>query len=242
MRTPDITYTVGDRLPVLTRTMNVDSTPVDLTGYTVLLKVRAVDGSVDLVSGTCIPDPDQVTYTGRVTYAFTAGDMTALPAGTYVAWFTMTTAGLVLTVPNDGFLTLEVLAPQSAVWSYTGNPASRIVDAVRFLIDDTDSSSPKINDNEIEFLLAARGSNTYYAAADAAEFLAAKYSAKAGVSKTVGDLTLAHSIGGQATEYRNLARTLRARGAVLTAGVPIAGGAADRDPIFSIGMTDVNPL
>lgn len=237
MRTPDITYKLGDRLPVLTRTFSVDGTVVDLTGFTVKFKVRTLTGTTDLVDGSCTIDPDPTT--GRVTYALTALDVAALPAGTYAARFVATSAtSLALTIPNDGFLVFSVVATTSAVWSYTGNPAGRSLDAVRLLINDTNPSSPKINDAELLWFLSNRADNVWWAAADAAEQLAGQYAALAGVKKQVGDLTLDRQINGAATEYRKMATALRAKAVIMNGFTLEAGGSTTVDKIFSVGMFD----
>lgn len=241
MRTPDITLKAGDRLPVISRTIKVDGTAVDLTGYTVAFRVQALTGGSLLVDQTATIDADPTT--GVVTYALTAADAVALgTAGTYAAWFEATISSTTLTAPNDGFLVLEVLdSGADAGWSYTGDPANRTIDEVRFLINDTNPDDPKIRDAEIEYLLSARGSNTLYAAADAADQLSAQYAATAGLTKKVGDLELSRQAGAQSTEYAKLAMRLRNRAAVLSGGVLSAGGSSGTDPIFSVGMMDSDP-
>lgn len=38
-------------------------------------------------------------------------------------------------------------------WSYSGNPAASAIDKYRFLISDTDSTEPVLQDEEIQFIL-----------------------------------------------------------------------------------------
>jgi len=44
-------------------------------------------------------------------------------------------------------------------WTYTGNPAVRILDRYRFLVGDTDERAPIMQDEEIQFLIEQYGHN-----------------------------------------------------------------------------------
>lgn len=59
-------------------------------------------------------------------------------------------------------------------WSYSGDPMSDEMDAVRFLVGDTDSGDPLMQDEEIEHLLD-RFITPYQAAVQACRVLAAKF-------------------------------------------------------------------
>lgn len=102
-------------------------------------------------------------------------------------------------------------------WTYSGDPSSTNLDAVRFLIGDTDTNDQQLQDAEVEWLLTENGS-VYNAAAAGCETLAAKYARK--VDKAVGDLRLAAQQ--KFEHYRDLAVTLRSRTAKLA--MPFAGG------------------
>jgi hypothetical protein len=132
--------------------------------------------------------------------------------------------------------------------TYGNDPAGNNVDAVRFLTKDTSTSSAVNSDEEIQWLLDAHPS-VYYAAAAAAESIAASYADQVKVnSKSVGDLSIASgdAIGSRVREYRNLADKLRLQAAMRT--TPFTGGisrsvkSANRQnddwdkPSFSRGM------
>lgn len=89
-------------------------------------------------------------------------------------------------------------------FTYSGNPGSSDRDAVRFLIQDTDSTDPLMQDAEIDWLLA-QVTNVYQAAHDACYALGAKYARLADQSKSVGDLSLSLSYGSMSERYIGLA-------------------------------------
>jgi hypothetical protein len=94
-------------------------------------------------------------------------------------------------------------------WSYSGNPSDSNLDAVRFLCGDVDTNNQQISNEEITFLLTAWNSNTYLAAAFASDGIAAKLSAKADLSRSVGDLSISTQYGSQAKVYMERAASLR---------------------------------
>lgn len=60
-------------------------------------------------------------------------------------------------------------------WSYSGDPSSSSTDAVRFLLGDTDSTNElTVSNEEIGWLLNEWDQNVYFAAAAAAEQMAAQ--------------------------------------------------------------------
>lgn len=106
-------------------------------------------------------------------------------------------------------------------WSYSGDPASSSRDEVRFLTGDTDSTEPKLSDEEIYYLLTLWGDeDTYLVAAAAAEQMAASaasflsYTAD-GVSLTLSDLQ---------SKYLTMAQALRDQRVRLNRPEPYAGG------------------
>ena len=88
------------------------------------------------------------------------------------------------------------------------DPTSGDRDKVRFLIQDTDSTDPHLQDAEINYLVSVWG-NVYRAAAYAAEAIAAQYSHKTNYSRSIGDLSISESYSESATQFRELAKTLR---------------------------------
>ena len=133
--------------------------------------------------------------------------------------------------------------------TYTNDPSGRTIDQIRYLIDDKDcipETDALLSDEEIQYEIDSN-SSAYFAAASAAESIAAKYASDP-KSKTVDDFTLSYGDTGRSKTFGDLARRLRARGA--TKVVPYAGGlskadkatmVADTDrvqPVFTIGMDD----
>ena len=102
-------------------------------------------------------------------------------------------------------------------FTWTGDPASSNLEAIRFYIDDKVEATAKFNDAEINYAYAQEGS-ILGAAAMLCEQLAAKY-AESALSRSMGpmriDLTnLAKSYEIKATKFRNRAQAY---------GAPFAG-------------------
>ena len=117
--------------------------------------------------------------------------------------------------------------------TYSGDPSASDVDAVRFLVGDTDDSGFVLSDSEINFLLTTEGS-IYAASAQAALTMAAAFGRKA--DKSVGDLSIRYS--DRREHYLELSTQLgdqvASKGSALTG---ITGGrGAERDPLFWLGM------
>lgn len=114
-------------------------------------------------------------------------------------------------------------------WSYSGNPAESPSDEVRFLIGDTDSTTPEVSDEEIAYILQMHGDpgatyGNYAAAAVLAQAIASKYAKKA--DKSVGGLSIQYkqkfdNYMALAEKLRDFART-GPTGAVI--GPPMIGG------------------
>lgn len=128
-------------------------------------------------------------------------------------------------------------------WSYTGDPSGSSKDAVRFLIQDVNSSKPLVQDEEIEWALTQEA-NLYTAAAAICDSLVAK---AGGVKfKKIGELAISYD----PHFYSILSGKLRARGAgnqlPYVGGISIADKMAlqaDPDwvaPRFATGLDD-NP-
>lgn len=151
-------------------------------------------------------------------------------------------------------------------WTYEGSPftvpytAQSLVDSVRFLIADVDSSDPQLLDGEIQGLLTINSSDTtsngfpiqgvvydpYAAAIGACLNLSARYTRKA--NRSVGDLSI--QSGSIAKNYRDLIPELRRQSLRQNPAMPYVGGISLGDmetdeqnddinqPNFSIGMDD----
>ena len=136
-------------------------------------------------------------------------------------------------------------------WTYSGNPSASALDAIRFLIGDTDTNDPLISNEEIAWVNSeASGSSSgttalYDAAYRSCLFVASKLARLA--DKSIGDLQV--SMSQKAQGYLRQSQELKAlaqrHGGVPT---PYAGGISisDKDidednsdsvrPYFSTGQ------
>lgn len=119
-------------------------------------------------------------------------------------------------------------------WSYTGDPLSSPIDAIRFLIGDTDSTEPQLQDEEIAFLVTTwRNKGTmYWAASQAAETIAAKYTREIALSSDSQTLDLSQL----SQKYMTLAEQLRSKHWQLLAGgnVDVGGITPGQQPDPSV--------
>lgn len=106
-----------------------------------------------------------------------------------------------------------------STWNYSGDPSTSDLDAVRFLIGDTDQTDRLLLDSEINWAISQEGS-LYAAAARAANAIAAKFSREA--DKWVGDLKIVASQ--RSKQYENLAKSLSQRGMLSVASASFGGG------------------
>lgn len=74
-------------------------------------------------------------------------------------------------------------------WNYSGDPSDSDLDAVRFMIGDTDTSDQQLSDAEVNFLLASY--SVTVSARIALRRIIAKYVRY--VDKSVGDLKISYS-------------------------------------------------
>jgi hypothetical protein len=211
MLTADIVMRQGDRLPVIQRTFELDGTPVNLTGYSVTFKAQpAAGGALSINTSATIVS----AVAGTVSYTFSSGDA-SLTAGYYLCRFVGTSGSGTISAPNDGWLTMLVVgdsAEEIVEWSYSGDPSARPVDTVRFLIGDTDSTDKQLSDAELAWYLVQTDGNVYQAGARACEQVAAKFSRLAGISRSVGDLSISRSGNEQAKAYAELAKSILRQG------------------------------
>lgn len=111
------------------------------------------------------------------------------------------------------------------MWSY--DPASLGVstaterkNSVRFLVGDTDTTDPQIQDEEIEFALGQVGQNVYLAGSFVAETIAAKF---ARLVTSEVDRTLRVRYSDMQAQYGALSRGLREQ-ALRIGGLGISAG------------------
>jgi prophage antirepressor-like protein len=90
---------------------------------------------------------------------------------------------------------------------------------VRYLIGDVDSDEQLAQDEELEYCMASN-SSIYYAAAQAAEAIAARFAKE--VAKTVGPLS--RNLGERSVQYEALAKRLRSTAGRKTATAPLLFG------------------
>jgi len=106
-------------------------------------------------------------------------------------------------------------------FTYTSNPESVPLDSVRFLVGDIDASEPQLQDEEINYLLQLWGDRSvYYAAAMAAEAIAARYAREVNISADSQSL----SAGELQEKYLSLADRLRSQHEQLLAGGLVDAG------------------
>lgn len=103
-------------------------------------------------------------------------------------------------------------------WTYSGNPSSSNLDAVRFKIGDTSINDPLLQDEEINYLLSESGGSVIHAAILACEAVAAKFSRQADTS----NLELRVTASQRAQAYLRLAEQLKLEASKL-AGIVVGG-------------------
>jgi len=177
---PDILIRAGNTVPVLRRTLEIDGSPVDLTGVTsVTFKASGRSGVV--ISGACAVVS---ASEGVVDYDWSAQDA-LVAAGFYQAWYEVAFGSDVLTVPNATYLVLQISSVAQGAWSYSGDPSLTPRDTVRFYLQDTNSDDPQMADAELDFLISdwyPVTASYINVAAVAADTLSTRYAAEVSVS------------------------------------------------------------
>lgn len=138
------------------------------------------------------------------------------------------------------------MAASSIRFSYAGDPSATPVDAVRFMVGDTNPDRPLLDDREIAYAIA-QNPNQSIAAATLAEHLFGRFSSQADVS--VGPVS--KSFSKIAEMYKSKAEQLRCNAAMFaTPSFPATKigtkEALDLDetltrPSFLVGQSD-NPF
>jgi hypothetical protein len=109
-------------------------------------------------------------------------------------------------------------------FTYSGNPGDSRLEAIRFLVGDTNPDAPHMSDEEIEYLITqwypVWGEN-YTVAAEVADAIAGKY---AGEVTVTGD-GMSVDLAALQAKFTDLSSALRKRGTTLRGGgAPEAGG------------------
>ena len=92
-------------------------------------------------------------------------------------------------------------------FTYTNDPTNDTTDRVRFLLQDTVSTTAILSDEEIAYLLAT-WTDPVEAARAGAQVIAANFARQADYSKSVGDLSLSETYSSRAAEYREIGQSL----------------------------------
>lgn len=137
-----------------------------------------------------------------------------------------------------------VIVSSGGTWTYSGDLTDPI-QAVRFLIQDTDGGYPLFTDNEVSYALGASGGHQRKAAASLVERLMARYSAMADTT----ELDLSVRASQLYTNAKDLLASLNNPFSGPSSVVPYAGGisrsdifAGERNPDRVPGMFDrTNP-
>lgn len=106
-------------------------------------------------------------------------------------------------------------------WTYGGDPAGSILDALRFLLGDTDEDDQQLSDEELNYLLTENDDSVTAAGLSACRRMIAKYSRY--VDQKTGDIDTKYSQ--RLGHYRTLLAMIR-EGLIPT---PYAGGISKSD-------------
>lgn len=120
-------------------------------------------------------------------------------------------------------------------FTYSGDPSDSELDAVRFLIRDTDEATAQLSDEEIQWMLVESGHSIYRAAVGAVDFIVTNFATQAR-TRTVGALSISYEA--RADEYRKLALALHKRWLAFTNFIPYAGGISRSDKQANQSDTD----
>jgi hypothetical protein len=207
----DIIIRRGDTLPKIAKTFYVGGAPFNLTGFgTPKFIVNEIDGTEIFNHDANVVSAAE----GKVDYQWTDAD-TDLVVDDYAfaRFYVEKDANNQLTVPNHRPLSIMLTNTTRHEYSYSGNPSSRPIDRVRFLLQDTNMDKALFTDSEIEFLITEYTS-PYAAAAEAAMLQSTKYTNIG--DKTVGPLSVSYGDLGRrwaALSMSLLRRSRRSSGA-----------------------------
>lgn len=93
-------------------------------------------------------------------------------------------------------------------FTYSNDPSTSQRNAIRFNIQDTDSTDPLFSDEEINYNITEWGPNTYEICRVLCEVLGSKFNRLAeSTSKSIGDISVSNSYADRSTKYQELARS-----------------------------------
>lgn len=104
------------------------------------------------------------------------------------------------------------------------------LNVVRFLVGDTESSKPQVENEEINFSLSESQDDVYYASLYIAQSLAAKY-ARLVNTELDGDLRMEYS--DLVTNYRSLSDELSAKAKTIGSRLGVSAGGLSTNNSFS---------
>ncbi len=123
-------------------------------------------------------------------------------------------------------------------WTYSGDPASSVRDAVRFIVGDTDTTDQLISNEEIDYLITKNGTVTR-SASESARAISAKFARL--MSRSIGGLSADFSA--KYRQYLELADNLLTKDELSPVSPYISGFSrsdkeavelnTDREPTFS---------
>lgn len=242
----DFTTYVGDAaLPIFLVTQQGTTTPVNLSGVSeiiwtaqrslsaapVLTKKKSVSGEITF-DGTGGTD-------GQFQVHITNADTTVL-SGFYLHQAVVIDGAGNQTTVTTG----RMQVARQPVWSYSGDPANSAVDAIRFLIGDTNESCPQLSDPEIQWAHDELNHN-YGGAAICCESLASAMSRLADQSDGQSKLSFSQRARAYSERAKEFALIFAQRtGLVYAGGISLTDMRrqeedADRvRPQFAIGFDD----
>lgn len=106
----DWTTKKDDLLPILSVVLEDANGPVDLSGANSInfkMILKDVLGQAPKVDAAAVPDPDQVTNKGKITYTWVDGDTDA--PGTYYGEFEALYGTKPLTFPNNTYYIIGII-------------------------------------------------------------------------------------------------------------------------------------
>jgi len=130
-------------------------------------------------------------------------------------------------------------------WSYSGDPRTGEMDALRFLIGDTTEADAQFSDEELIYLLEQYDDSVRHAGLAACRRLIAKYSRC--VDQRTGDIDVKYSQ--RLSQLHGLAASIREQmvpqlyaGGISKSDIETVQDDDDRQgPIFALGMADNPP-
>ena len=111
-------------------------------------------------------------------------------------------------------------------FTYVGDPSLSARERVRFLIGDTESTDPHLQDEEIAWLLSIHGDDIWETARAAAENIGISYAHRANYSKTIGDLSISEQFATSADQFYKLANKIKDQRYRLAPPMPIVNSSS----------------